>query len=128
MWKSRVSPIRDAMEKKLYSLPSLGATFQSAKLPRSTWSQMEARYRGLLKAVPRRHVVIVNQAGEIVLLEPSGGKSSSDTGATKLLGQQVKNIIPEGFAERLLTREKRSRRRIHRTRKWEPELSFMGWA
>jgi len=63
-------------------------------------AQTEARYRGLLEAAPDA-MVVVNQAGEIVLLniraEAQFGYSRDE-----LLGQKVAAIIPEGFAERLI--------------------------
>jgi PAS domain S-box-containing protein len=45
---------------------------------------------------------VVNQAGEIVLLNLQAEKQFGYN-RDELLGQQVKNIIPEGFAERLIT-------------------------
>jgi PAS domain S-box-containing protein len=62
--------------------------------------QMEGRYRGLLEAAPDA-MVVVNQAGEIVLLNLQAEKQFGYY-RDELLGQQVKNIIPEGFAERLI--------------------------
>ncbi len=60
----------------------------------------EAKYRGLLEAAPDA-MVVVNQAGDIVLLniraEQQFGYSRDE-----LLGQKVTTIIPEGFAERLI--------------------------
>jgi len=68
--------------------------------------QMEGRYRGLLEAAPDA-MVVVNVAGEIVLLnvraEEQFGYSRDE-----LIGQKVKNIIPEGFAERLIADGTRS--------------------
>jgi PAS domain S-box-containing protein len=61
----------------------------------------EAKYRGLLEAAPDA-MVIVNQGGEIVLLNLQAEKQFGYR-RDELLGQQVKNIIPEGFAERLLS-------------------------
>jgi len=63
--------------------------------------QMEARYRGLLEAAPDA-MVVVNQGGEIVLLNLQAEKQFGYR-RDELLGQKVKNIIPEGFAERLRT-------------------------
>ena len=64
-------------------------------------AQMEGRYRGLLEAAPDG-MVVVNQAGEIVLLN---ARAESQFGYRRddLLGQKVKSIIPEGFAERLIS-------------------------
>jgi PAS domain S-box-containing protein len=63
-------------------------------------AQMEGRYRGLLEAAPDA-MVVVNQAGEIVLLNLQAEKQFGYY-RDELVGQQVKNIIPEGFAERLI--------------------------
>ncbi len=63
-------------------------------------AQMEGRYRGLLEAAPDA-MVVVNQVGEIVLLNLQAEKQFGYR-RDELVGQQVKNIIPEGFAERLI--------------------------
>ena len=69
-------------------------------------AQMEGRYRGLLEAAPDA-MVVVNQAGEIVLLNVQAEKQFGYR-RDELLGQKVKNIIPEGFAERLIADGPRS--------------------
>ena len=46
-------------------------------------------------------MVVVNQAGKIVLLNLQAEKQFGYR-RDELLGQQVTNIIPEGFAERLI--------------------------
>src|SRR4029077_12479951 len=61
---------------------------------------MESRYRGLLEAAPDA-MVVVNPGGEIVLLNVQAEKQFGYH-RDELVGQQVKNIIPEGFAERLI--------------------------
>jgi PAS domain S-box-containing protein len=63
--------------------------------------QMEARYRGLLEAAPDA-MVVVNHNGEIVLLNVRAEQQFGYR-RDELLGQQVKNIIPDGFAERLIS-------------------------
>jgi len=63
-------------------------------------SQMEARYRGLLEAAPDA-IVVVNELGEIILLNVQAEKQFGYR-RDELLGQQVRAIIPEGFAERLI--------------------------
>ena len=68
--------------------------------------QMEGRYRGLLEAAPDA-MVVVNQAGEIVLLNVQAEKQFGYR-RDELVGQQVTNIIPEGFAERLIADETRT--------------------
>ena len=69
-------------------------------------AQMEGRYRGLLEAAPDA-MVVVNQAGEIVLLNVQAEKQFGYK-RDELLGQKVKNLIPEGFAERLIADGTRS--------------------
>ncbi|MGH9552303.1 MAG: PAS domain-containing sensor histidine kinase, partial [Terriglobales bacterium] len=69
-------------------------------------AQMEARYRGLLEAAPDA-MVVVNQSGEIVLLNVQAEKKFGYR-RDELVGQKVKNIIPEGFAERLVADALRS--------------------
>jgi PAS domain S-box-containing protein len=59
-----------------------------------------AKYRGLLEAAPDA-MVVVNTAGELVLLNVQAEKQFG-YGRDELVGQQVTNIIPVGFAERLL--------------------------
>jgi PAS domain S-box-containing protein len=63
-------------------------------------AQMEGRYRGLLEAAPDA-MVVVNQSGEIVLLNVQAEKQFGYS-RDELVGQKVTNIIPEGFAERLI--------------------------
>jgi two-component system, cell cycle sensor histidine kinase and response regulator CckA len=63
-------------------------------------AQMEGRYRGLLEAAPDA-MVVVNQDGEIVLLNVQAEKQFGYR-RDELLGQKVTNIIPAGFAERLV--------------------------
>ena len=63
-------------------------------------AQMEGRYRGLLEAAPDA-MVVVNPAGEVVLLNVQAEKQFGYN-RDELVGQKVKNIIPKGFAERLI--------------------------
>ena len=63
-------------------------------------AQMEGRYRGLLEAAPDG-MVVVNQRGEIVLLNAQSEKQFGYL-RNELIGRKVKSIIPEGFAERLI--------------------------
>jgi PAS domain S-box-containing protein len=69
-------------------------------------AQMESRYRGLLEAAPDA-MVVVNQAGEIVLLNKQAEKQFGYS-RDELLGQKVTTIIPEGFAERLVADAQRT--------------------
>src|SRR6186713_3319194 len=64
------------------------------------------KYRGLLEAAPDA-MVVVNPGGEIVLLNVQAEKQFGYH-RDELVGQQVKNIIPEGFAERLIADDLRS--------------------
>ena len=68
--------------------------------------ESETRYRGLLEAAPDA-MVVVNVAGEIVLLNVRAEKEFGYS-RDELLGQKVKNIIPEGFAERIIADGTRS--------------------
>jgi diguanylate cyclase (GGDEF)-like protein/PAS domain S-box-containing protein len=68
--------------------------------------QMEARYRGLLEASPDA-MVVVNQAGEIVLLNAQVEKQFGYH-RDELLGCRVQSIIPKGFAARLIADGTRS--------------------
>jgi PAS domain S-box-containing protein len=69
-------------------------------------AHMERRYRGLLEAAPDA-MVVVNQGGEIVLLNVQAERQFGYR-RDELLGEKVKNIIPEGFAERLIADGTRS--------------------
>ncbi|MEO7837815.1 MAG: PAS domain S-box protein, partial [Anaerolineales bacterium] len=69
-------------------------------------AESEAKYRGLLEAAPDA-MVVVNQGGEIVLLNVQAEKQFGYS-RDELIGQPVKNIIPEGFAERLIADDLRS--------------------
>jgi diguanylate cyclase (GGDEF)-like protein/PAS domain S-box-containing protein len=66
----------------------------------------EARYRGLLEAAPDA-MVVVDLGGEIVLLNVQAEKQFGYR-RDELIGQKVKNIIPKGFAERLIADALRS--------------------
>jgi PAS domain S-box-containing protein len=69
-------------------------------------AQMEGRYRGLLEAAPDA-MVVVSVGGDIVLLNVQAEKQFGYS-RDELVGQKVKNIIPEGFAERLIADALRS--------------------
>src|SRR5580658_9643908 len=68
--------------------------------------ESETKYRGLLEAAPDA-MVVVNQGGEIVLLNVQAEKQFGYR-RDELLGQKVTNIIPIGFAERLIADDLRS--------------------
>jgi PAS domain S-box-containing protein len=63
-------------------------------------ARMERRYCGLLEAAPDA-MVVVNKDGEIVLLNMQAVKQFGYR-RDELVGQKVTNIIPDGFAERLM--------------------------
>ena len=68
--------------------------------------QMEERYRGLLEAAPDA-MVVVDQGGHIVLLNVQAEKQFGYR-RDELLGQPVTDIIPIGFAERIIADGTRS--------------------
>jgi PAS domain S-box-containing protein len=68
--------------------------------------ESEAKYLGLMEAAPDG-MIVVNQDGEIVLLN-ARAETQFGYRRDELLGQKVTNIIPEGFAERLIADETRS--------------------
>jgi PAS domain S-box-containing protein len=63
-------------------------------------AHLEGRYHGLLEAAPDA-MVVVDQDGEIVLLNLQAEKRFGYR-RDELVGQKVTNIIPHGFAERLI--------------------------
>jgi PAS domain S-box-containing protein len=65
-----------------------------------------AKYRGLLEAAPDA-MVVVNQAGVIVLVNVQAERQFGYR-RDELVGHKVVNIIPEGFAERLIADATRS--------------------
>jgi PAS domain S-box-containing protein len=69
-------------------------------------AHMEAQYRGLLEAAPDA-MVVVDHSGEIVLLNLQAEKQFGYR-RDELVGQPVKNIIPVGFAERIIADDLRS--------------------
>jgi PAS domain S-box-containing protein len=97
-----ISPIRDALE-RIVGASTIGRDISVRKAAERHLVQMEARYRGLLEAAPDA-VVVVNQDGEIVLLNLQAEKHFGYQ-RDELIGQNVKNIIPKDFAERLATHE-----------------------
>ena len=68
--------------------------------------ESEDRYRGLLEAAPDA-MVVVNGAGEIVLLNLQAERQFGYH-RDELVGQPVTNIIPSGFAERIIADDLRS--------------------
>jgi PAS domain S-box-containing protein len=70
------------------------------KLAEAHLSRTEAKYRGLLEAAPDA-MVVVDPRGQIVLVNVQAEKQFGYR-RDELIGQKVTNIIPEGFAERLI--------------------------
>jgi PAS domain S-box-containing protein len=68
--------------------------------------ESDAKYRGLLEAAPDA-MVVVNKDGKIILLNMQAEKQFGYC-RDELVGQKVKNIIPEGFTERLIADGTRS--------------------
>lgn len=84
------------------------ATRDGAKrrLTEAALHDSEEKYRGLLEAAPDA-MVVVNTSGEIVLLNVQAEKRFGYR-RDELLGQKVTNIIPVGFAARLIADDLRS--------------------
>ncbi|MGA2578101.1 MAG: EAL domain-containing protein [Bryobacteraceae bacterium] len=85
---------------------SIGDDITERKNAEKNRAQAEDRYRGLLEAAPDA-MVVVNEGGDIVLLNVQAEKQFGYR-RDELLGQKVKRIIPEGFAERLIADALRS--------------------
>jgi PAS domain S-box-containing protein len=83
-----------------------GRLLAEGELRLSARKASEAKYRGLLEAAPDA-MVVVNQGGEVVLLNAQAEKKFGYR-RDELLGQKIRNIIPEGFAERLVADGTRS--------------------
>jgi PAS domain S-box-containing protein len=102
---SQAVPIRDS-EGKVLRWFGTNTDITVRKEAERHLAQMESRYRGLLEAAPDA-MVVVNPSGEIVLLNVQAEKQFGYS-RDELVGQRVKNIIPEGFAERLIADGTRS--------------------
>ncbi len=96
---SRAVPIRDT-EGKVLRWFGTNTDISERQDAEEHLAQIEGRYRGLLEAAPDA-MVVVNPTGKIILLNAQAEKQFGYR-RDELIGQQVKNIIPEGFAERLL--------------------------
>jgi diguanylate cyclase (GGDEF)-like protein/PAS domain S-box-containing protein len=94
-----LSPIRDTLH-AIVGASTIGHDISARKAAEKCMVQMESKYRGLLEAAPDA-MVVVNQRWEIVLLNLQAEKQFGYH-RDELLGQKVENIIPEGFAERLI--------------------------
>src|SRR5215210_6824083 len=76
------------------------------KIAEEELARTERRYRGLLEAAPDA-MIVVDEVGEIVLLNVQAEKQFGYS-RDELIGQPITNIIPEGFAERLIADALRS--------------------
>jgi len=72
----------------------------------SETKESESRYRDLLDAAPDA-MVVVDEGGEIVLLNLQAENQFAYR-RDELLGRPISNIIPKGFAERLIADDLRS--------------------
>ena len=79
---------------------------QAREAAKKYLSQMEGRYRALLEAAPDA-MVVVNQGGLIVLVNAQA-ETQFGYRRDELLGRKVTEIIPDGFAERLIADDLRS--------------------
>jgi PAS domain S-box-containing protein len=111
-WKrDRIGHVRDSAGRERGARAAAGDDAIDAwELWRRADSEMTkelgAKYRGLLEAAPDA-MVVVDAAGTIVLLNLQAEKQFGYL-RHELVGQQVINIIPEGFAERLIADDLRS--------------------
>jgi two-component system cell cycle sensor histidine kinase/response regulator CckA len=85
---------------------AIPASDASRRVAGETDRESDAKYRNLLEAAPDA-MVVVNGAGEIVLLNLQAEKQFGYR-RDELVGQQVTNIIPTGFAERIIADDLRS--------------------
>jgi len=99
MFLGRAVPIRDA-EGTLLRWVGTNTDISELLNSEKHLAGMEERYRGLLEAAPDA-MVVVNQSGEIVLLNLQAERQFAYH-RDELIGQKVTNIIPAGFAERLI--------------------------
>src|SRR3984957_693748 len=94
--KSPLKFAKHVAEKQHVSVP----TDKQTSRDRIESSESAAKYRGLLEAAPDA-MVVVNEAGEVVLVNAQVEKQFGYR-RDELVGQKVTNIIPQGFAERLI--------------------------
>jgi PAS domain S-box-containing protein len=74
--------------------------------PKRQLARSEAKYRGLLEAAPDA-MVVVDEGGSIVLVNVQAEKQFGYP-RDELLGRKVTDIIPTGFAERIIADGSRS--------------------
>jgi len=85
---------------------SIDAWERARRADNELTTEQGAKYRGLLEAAPDA-MVVVDEAGTISLLNVQAEKQFGYH-RDELVGQQVTNIIPRGFAERLIADDLRS--------------------
>ena len=78
----------------------------AAREPELQLARSEAKYRGLLEAAPDA-MVVVDEAGAIVLVNVQTEKQFGYP-RDELIGRKVTDIIPTGFAERIIADGSRS--------------------
>ena len=93
---SRAVPIRDAQGAVSHWFGT-HTDISELRETENHLARMEARYRGLLQAAPDG-MVVVNQVGEIVLLNAQAEKQFG-YGRDELVGRKLTDLIPEGFPE-----------------------------
>src|SRR6202161_2114661 len=94
-------PAKGTSSNSVHSPPT--AVIRDLSMPNAAekhLAQMESKYHGLLEAAPDA-MVVVNQRGEIVLLNLQAERRFGYR-RDELIGQKVTNIIPKGFAERVI--------------------------
>jgi diguanylate cyclase (GGDEF)-like protein/PAS domain S-box-containing protein len=95
---------------KLVSPPRQGRAVNGQasanKALKKTLTQLRGRYRGLLETAPDA-MVVVNESGAIVLLNLQAEKQFGYR-RDELFGRRVTDIIPAGFAERLIADDLRA--------------------
>ena len=85
---------------------AIRTTSACARAPKRTWPRWKGATVRLLEAAPDA-MVVVNKAGDIVLVNLQAEKRFGYH-RDELVGQKVKDIIPDGFAERLVADDLRS--------------------
>jgi hypothetical protein len=109
--RGRIADVRDKAGRDRGMRSAAGADALDAwELSRRADNEMTkelgAKYRGLLEAAPDA-MVVVDEAGTIILLNLQAEKQFGYH-RDELVGQEVTNIIPKGFAERLIADDLRS--------------------
>jgi PAS domain S-box-containing protein len=105
--EAEVRQLNDVLEARVIERTGeLLSSVQSLEREIAEHMETETKYRGLLEAAPDA-IVVVDQEGDIVLLNLQA-ETQFGYRRDELVGQPIKNIIPEGFAERLVSDSTRS--------------------